>query len=69
MYRIGGKMVIDEEEKLKPLEVEELLNPLLTQEQYEYLEETGNQILQSLFLDLAGCVSMYFVNVEPMHWR
>ena len=24
MYRIDGKMVIDEEEKLKPLEVEEL---------------------------------------------
>ena len=41
MYRIDGQMVIDEEEKLKPLEVEELLNPLLTQEQYEYLEETG----------------------------
>ena len=41
MYRIDGKMVIDEDEKLKPLEVEELLNPLLTQEQYEYLEETG----------------------------
>lgn len=41
MYRIDGKMILGEEEKIKPLEVEELLNPLLSQEQFEQLEETG----------------------------
>ena len=52
MFRIDGELVPASDEKIKPFEIEEMIEPLLTEEQME------NWILRILSQAFTGCVLM-----------
>ena len=58
MFRIDGELVPASDEKIKPFEIEEMIEPLLTEEQKAELKEMENWILRILSQAFTGCVLM-----------
>lgn len=58
MFRIDGELVPASDEKIKPFEIEEMIEPLLTEEQKAELKENGELDLRILSQAFTGCVLM-----------